>query len=222
MTINNLNQYQLIIFDWDGTLMDSIGRIVSCMRTAAKLMQQPVPLEDEVKQIIGLSLAKAVDVLFPQCDAQQQQKLIEHYHHQYIEEDTTPTPLFENAVDLLEQLEKNNKIIAVATGKARAGLERVMSMSDTKHFFKTSRCADEANSKPDPDMLHQILAELNISPDKAIMIGDTSHDLKMAQAAGIASIGVTFGVHSKAVLNKFNPITVVDSLAQMQSLFHSK
>lgn len=215
-----MERYELVIFDWDGTLMDSIGRIVSCMQTAAKLMEQTVPTCHEVKQIIGLSLSNAVDVLFPQCNAEQQRNIIEHYHFQYIEEDNTPTPLFDNAIELLKHLKQENKIIAVATGKARAGLERVMSMSDTKQFFSTTRCADEANSKPDPDMLNQILNELCVSPEKAIMVGDTSHDLKMARDAGIASIGVTFGVHERHILQKYDPIAIVDSLAEMKKLFN--
>lgn len=215
----NLEHYKLIIFDWDGTLMDSIGRIVSSMQAAAKSLHVSVPSEYQVKQIIGLSLPTAVNVLFPSVERDQQQALIAQYHVQYVEKDNTPTPLFSGALSLLESLENDGKILAVATGKARKGLERVMAMSDTQHFFAASQCADEANSKPDPQMLLNLLSTLNIAAEDAIMIGDTRHDLQMAQNAGIASIGVTMGVHNKEVLNAYNPVAIVDSLSELQCLF---
>jgi phosphoglycolate phosphatase len=213
-----MNNYELIIFDWDGTLMDSVGRIVSCMQSAAKAENLAVPTAKQVKNIIGLSLPTAIDVLFPNCSAEIAEHIIQQYKHHYVEVDKTPTPMFANALALLTDLRDRHKILAVATGKARAGLQRVFQLSDTEHFFHTSRCADEALSKPDPQMLQSILAELNISPDKALMIGDTSYDLSMAKRAGVASIGVTYGVHNKTVLSQYDPIAIVDSLAELQVL----
>ena len=216
----SLQHYELVIFDWDGTLMDSVARIVSSMQAAARKTELLVPDVEQIKNIIGLSLPKAINVLFPSCDAQQAETVIAEYKHHYIAEDKTPTPLFENAIELLSDLRANNKLLAVATGKARNGLERVWEISDTKHFFHTSRCADEALSKPDPEMLVSILSELSIPADKAIMIGDTSYDLEMARNAGVASIGVTYGVHNKDVLASYQPKAIVNTLKELQTLLN--
>jgi len=211
-----MKQYKLVIFDWDGTLMDSVERIVSSMQSAAKTVGLVIPSNDAAKQIIGLSLTTALKELFLDITEEQIQAMLVQYKYQYLEGDNTPTPLFDNAVSLLEELSNNNKLLAVATGKGREGLNRVLNVSDTASFFHTTRCAGEMPSKPNPEMLLSILTELEIAPQEAIMIGDTSHDLKMAQNAGIDSIGVTFGVHDRQVLEQYNPIAVVDSLAELK------
>jgi phosphoglycolate phosphatase len=213
-----MQHYKLVIFDWDGTLMDSVGRIVSCMQSAARIVGLSIPSNDEVKQIIGLSIPEALKELFEGITDKEIEIMRLQYKHQYIEGDDTPTPLFEHAINLLSQLREDNKLLAVATGKGREGLNRVLHISETNHFFHTTRCAGEEPSKPNPQMLHSILTELDIAPHEAIMIGDTSHDLKMAQNAGIDSIGVTFGVHDKQVLEQYSPKTVVDSLSELHQL----
>ncbi len=211
-----MKQYKLVIFDWDGTLMDSVERIVSSVQSAAKTVGLTIPSNNAAKQIIGLSLTTAFKELFLGIKDAQIEAMLTQYKYQYLEGDNTPTPLFDNAVSLLSELRKNNKLLAVATGKGREGLNRVLGVSDTASFFHTTRCAGEMPSKPNPEMLHSILTELDIAPHEAIMIGDTSHDLKMAQNAGIDSIGVTFGVHDKQVLEQYNPIAVVDSLTELK------
>ena len=211
-------KYKLVIFDWDGTLMDSIGRIVSSMQAAARHCQLDIPTVLAVKDIIGLSLPKALELLFPHSVAGDRIKMIEQYKYQYVEGDNPPTPLFDNARSLLKALKDNNKLLAVATGKGRQGLQRVLSESDTEHFFHASRCADESRSKPDPQMLLSLLAELDVTPEQAVMIGDSHHDMKMAQAAGIDSIGITLGVHDREVLNRYQPKAIVDSLTELQQL----
>ena len=213
-----LKNVELVIFDWDGTLMDSVGRIVSSMQAAAVSMELEVPDVDQVKNIIGLSLPKIMDILFPFASEQQAKDLIAEYKIQYQEKDSTPTPLFSHALPLLTQLRDNDKVLAVATGKGRQGLERVWQLSDTKHFFHSSRCSDEANSKPDPQMLQSLLDEFSVPVERAVMIGDTSHDLEMARRANMASIGVTHGVHGKDILAKYQPKAIVDSLTELQSL----
>ena len=213
-----MKQYDLIIFDWDGTLMDSIARIVSSMQAAAVSLSMNAPDDDQVKNVIGLSLPKIMEILFPLASKQQADALIAQYKLQYQEKDTTPTPLFNNALPLLTQLHNSDKLLAIATGKGRKGLERVLKLSNTQHFFHTSRCSDEAKSKPDPQMLQSILDELSMPVERAIMIGDSSHDLDMARRAGMASIGVTYGVHKKAILAQYQPKAIVDSLTELQSL----
>jgi len=211
-----MQSYKLIIFDWDGTLMDSVDRIVSSMQSAAIAVGLVVPSNDAVKQIIGLSIPEALKELFAGITDELIEIMRLQYKYQYTEGDNTPTPLFEHAMNLLAQLRQNNKLLAVATGKGREGLDRVLHISETSDFFHTTRCAGEMPSKPDPQMLLSILAELDIAPHEAVMVGDTSHDLKMALNAGVDSIGVTFGVHDKKVLEKYEPIMIVDSLVELQ------
>ena len=213
-----MKDYKLVIFDWDGTLMDSVARIVSSMQAAAKIEGLPVPSDVEVKEIIGLSLPVAFDKLFPGITATQVEAMLTQYKFQFIEADTTPMPLFDNAANLLVQLKKKNKILAIATGKGREGLTHVLQVSGMTQHFDTIRCAGEMPSKPNPEMLNSILAELNILPSEAIMIGDTSHDLEMALAANIDSVGVTFGVHNSERLSQYNPKHTVDSLTELQDI----
>jgi phosphoglycolate phosphatase len=213
-----VTEYKLVVFDWDGTLMDSIARIVSSMQAAAHHCQLTIPTESSVKDTIGLSLSKVLDILFPGASQRDITALLEQYKFQYVEGNRTPAPLFEHALLLLKALTDNDKLLAVATGKGREGLQRVFSTSQTEHFFHASRCADEAKSKPDPEMLLSLLAELSIAPEQAVMVGDTSYDMQMAQAAGIDRIGITLGVHGREILNKFQPIAIVDSLAELQQI----
>ncbi|HCM48463.1 MAG TPA: HAD family hydrolase [Colwellia sp.] len=213
-----MTEYKLVIFDWDGTLMDSIARIVSSMQAAAHHCQLTIPTVNSVKNTIGLSLPKVLDILFPGASKTDITALLEQYKFQYVEGNSTPAPLFEHALLLLKALTDNDKLLAVATGKGREGLQRVFSASQTEHFFHASRCADEARSKPDPQMLLSLLAELSIAPEQAVMIGDTSYDMQMAQASGIDRIGITLGVHGREILNKFQPIAIVDSLAELQQI----
>jgi phosphoglycolate phosphatase len=216
--MRSMQDYKLVIFDWDGTLMDSVDRIVSSMQSAAQTVGLVSPLDHDVKQIIGLSLTTALETLFMSITAEQIEAMLVQYKYEYLEGDNTPTPLFENAINLLTQLKQHNKLLAVATGKGREGLNRVLNVSETSAFFNTTRCAGEMPSKPDPTMLNSILEELKIAPHEAIMIGDTSHDLKMAQNAGVDSIGVTFGVHDRDVLSRYKPKVIVDSLAELHQL----
>lgn len=213
-----MSEVKLVIFDWDGTVMDSVGRIVSSMRAAAVHVGVAVPSVAEVKQIIGLSIDPALAILFPQTDPLQRQQLFEYYRDQYVLHDTTPTPLFEGAEALLQQLANQNVLLAVATGKARKGLDRIFAETGLSPYFATSRCADEAQSKPHPDMLKQIIAELGVSADEAVMVGDTSHDLKMAQAIAMPRVGVSHGAHDAAVLRQYQPLAVIDRLPDLPAV----
>ncbi len=210
-----MKEYQLIIFDWDGTLMDSIQRIVSCMQKAARACHMPEPSADAVRDIIGLSLSVAMPRLFPQASSELHQTLVRHYSDYYKHLDDTPTPLFSGVDDMMRQLHAAGKSLAVATGKSRSGLERVLNETGLGGLFCTRRGADEAKSKPDPLMLRQILDELAVPVEQAVMIGDSVHDLAMAQAIGMDSIGVTWGVHGRNLLEQHQPVTIVDSVADL-------
>lgn len=210
-----MKAYELVIFDWDGTLMDSAAKIIRCMQTAARHCDVNVPSADAVAHIIGISLKPAIMQLFATEDEQLADRLVQAYKEAYLHEDTIPCPLFEGAEDLLSALKAEGKTLAVATGKARRGLDRAWSNTGTGHFFTTSRCADEAHSKPSPDMLLQILDELKVSAGDALMVGDTTYDMQMAQAIGMDRVGVSYGVHAQVNLEKHHPETIVHSIPQL-------
>lgn len=202
-------KYELVIFDWDGTLMDSVARIVSCLQSSATIARLPVPTESAVRDIIGMSLKEAFDQLFPSINEEQVSHMTALYREHYLEIDDTPTPLFDGVHDMLAAATATGAQLAVATGKARAGLNRVLSVSELEECFVASRCADEASSKPSPDMIHQLLLELDIAADKALMVGDSSLDMQMAKAAGVAAVGVSYGAHGEETLAEHGPVAII-------------
>ncbi|WP_310737435.1 MULTISPECIES: HAD-IA family hydrolase [unclassified Pseudoalteromonas] len=216
IAITPVKKYKLVIFDWDGTIMDSVTKIVNCIRSSAELLSITPPGDDAIKNIIGLSLDKAIDVLFP-ANTAQHEALITGYKHQY-SVDITPTPVFDDVASVLSALKEQGIVLAVATGKGRGGLDRLLEQSQLRHFFSATRTSDEAQSKPSPDMLYQLLEELGISAQDAVMIGDTQIDMTMAKAAGMDRIGVTMGVHGKQQLNELDPIATVDNYLQLQQV----
>ncbi|MBG9997435.1 HAD-IA family hydrolase [Pseudoalteromonas sp. NSLLW24] len=216
MKVAPIKKYKLVIFDWDGTVMDSVTKIVNCIRSSAESLNLVSPSDLAIKNIIGMSLEKAIDVLFPDNVAQHQ-ALISGYKYQY-SVDTTPTPVFANVVSVLNALKEQGIVLAVATGKGRGGLERLLEQSQLRHFFSATRTSDDAQSKPSPDMLYQLLEELGISAQDAVMIGDTQIDMTMAKAAGMDRIGVTMGVHNAQQLNKLSPVATVDNYLQLQQV----
>ena len=219
-----MQDIRLAIFDWDGTLMDSVGRIVACVQGAARDCELAVPSPAQIRQIIGLSLDVAMSRLFPlrsdsgtAIDERQIATLIDRYRHHYLH-DATPSPLFAGAGELLHDWRSRGLQLAVATGKSRSGLDRVLDETGLRPLFVTSRGADEARSKPDPLMLEQILAELGLSPRQAVMIGDSVHDMAMAEAIAMPRIGVTWGVDSRDALSRYEPVAVVDSMTALRTL----
>ncbi|MGS0497108.1 HAD-IA family hydrolase [Pseudoalteromonas mariniglutinosa] len=212
-----MTAYKLVIFDWDGTIMDSVPKIVNCMRQAALTCGVVAPSDEATKNIIGLSLEHAVASLFPELSTVHTD-LIVAYKHQYKFVDVTPTPLFTDVVDTLTALKNQGVLLAVATGKSRAGLERLLDETQLRDYFVATRTSDDALSKPAPDMLLQLLVELNIRHVDALMIGDTKIDMAMAKAANIDRLGVTMGVHNAQQLSEFTPIATVDSYQQLRTL----
>lgn len=210
-----MNNFKLVIFDWDGTLMDSASRIVSSMTATANDLAMQVPTPDDIRNIIGLSLEKAAYQLFGDISTQQVSDVIEVYRKHYIELDTTPTPLFDGSFEVIERLEQQGYKLAVATGKGSRGLDRVLTETQLKSKFHASRGADQARSKPDPLMLEQILLELNVDVEHALMVGDTSYDLEMAQNIGMKSLGVSYGVHEVDTLLQYQPIGIIDDIREL-------
>ena len=210
------NPYSLVIFDWDGTLMDSTGRIISAMQAAATDVGFAVPSATQVKSIIGLSMQAVLQTLFPTTSDSQRENFLKAYKYQYIEGDTTPSPLFEGVIAQLEWLKSEQITIAVATGKARAGLSRVMQEVGLLNYFDFSICADEAESKPHPQMVERLMQSANKQPHQTIVVGDSVHDLHMAKNAKVAAIGVTSGANLFDELTPYEPITILPQVAEFK------
>jgi phosphoglycolate phosphatase len=199
--------YELVIFDWDGTLMDTVGKIVSCMQDVAQELILPIPSEQQIRDVIGLSLPKIMPILF--VGHQNHQQIIDCYRRHHFANEQ-PTPLFEGVESLIINLHAAGYQLAVATGKGRDGLDKVLALTGLGQYFHATRCADDAKSKPDPEMLHSLLRHFDVAADRAVMIGDSIHDLTMANNAGMASIGVSYGAHNEARLKTLNPRAIVD------------
>lgn len=207
--------YKLAIFDWDGTLMDSIAHIVDSMQQAAVTLSEPVPTVPEVRHIIGLGLPEAIAILFPHANAATREEIRQQYARHFLAHSAARSELFAGAQPLLDQLTQQGYVLAIATGKSRLGLNRVLAQTGLGHYFAITRCADETASKPDPLMLKEILAHTSMAADEAVMIGDTSYDMEMAQAIAMPRIAVSYGVHEADVLRTYQPLAIVDSVYQL-------
>ncbi|WP_022940806.1 HAD family hydrolase [Psychromonas hadalis] len=205
-------KYKVIIFDWDGTLMDSIDKIVACVKAAAEDCQLTIPSTNAIRHIVGLSLDKAMTQLCPQATLAQQTAMVDAYRVQYLTKNKQETPFYEGISAWLISLKEQGYLLAVATGKGRNGLNRMLDKFSMHDLFSVTYCADETASKPDPLMLKRILEDLKLDASQALMVGDTSYDLEMANNANIDCMGVSYGVHEYKILNQFNPIAIVDSL----------
>lgn len=206
---------QLIVFDWDGTLMDSEARIVACLRAAIEDAALPHRPDNALRNIIGLGLREALVTLYPEGSDQQHDALVKHYRYHFLETNETPSPLFEGAERLVRELHAQGHFLAVATGKGRQGLDKVLEETALGEYFHYTRCADETHSKPHPQMLLEIMDWLGMEPADTLMIGDTEFDLQMAHNAGVKALGVSYGVHDKERLLACEPLACLDSLAEM-------
>jgi len=204
---------RLIVFDWDGTLMDSEARIVACLQAAIRETGLEPRSEEQLRNIIGLGLREALMTLYPDGSETERDALVHHYRHHFLERDDTPSVLFDGAEALIRDLHRQGHFLAIATGKGRQGLDRVLEETGLKDCFHATRCADESFSKPHPAMLLDILDRLGVEPDDALMVGDTEYDLLMARNAGVPALGVTYGVHDRERLLKCQPLDCVDSLS---------
>jgi len=213
---HNLSDKTLIIFDWDGTLMDSIGLIVDSMHVAGEAHGFETT-DKAVKDIIGLSLMNGIKILYPQANDAQLREIQQTYAEYYIA-NSHSTPLFEPIEHMLETLQQQSKTLAVATGKKRKGLDRVLDASDSHDHFAITRCADESGSKPDPQMLTDILEYTQQQVSDAVFIGDSIYDIQMATALGMTSIAVNYGTATSAELAAQNPTYQVDTPQALAAL----
>lgn len=203
---------KLVIFDWDGTLFNSVGQIVESLKFAAKQFDQPLT-DADAKSIIGLGLPEVAQTLFPSVP-ELHEEILQCYSDHYVA-NSISDQWFEGVAEMLHALQDQGVKLAVATGKSRKGLDRVLAQTNSLELFAATRAASETKSKPDPLMLAEILAETRVQASDAIMVGDTSYDLEMAQNIHMPRIGVTYGVHTHVTLAKYQPIAIVDDVQSL-------
>ncbi|MEQ7919109.1 HAD-IA family hydrolase [Xanthomonas sp. WHRI 1810A] len=209
--------YDLLIFDWDGTLADSIGRIVDAMREAAVLSGRPVRDDLSIKGIIGLGLPEAIRTLYPDISGNDLIDFRQVYADRYMAMDAEPSKLFDDVQASLDHFRAQGYRMAVATGKARRGLDRVLKAHGWTEYFDITRAADETASKPDPLMLHEILEHCGVRPEKALMVGDSSFDLLMARNAGMDSVAVGYGAQALDSLRTYQPRLAIDHFSELRT-----
>lgn len=205
----------LVVFDWDGTLCDSLEHIVVSLQAAAGKAGLPAPAPECARKVIGLGLTEALAALFPDLGAARIEQLRQVYREQYVRPGRRPEVLYPDALRCLQQLREAGITLAVATGKSRAGLSRALVETGLDGWFSATRTAEETASKPDPTMLQQLMAELEFEPGQTLLVGDTTFDLDMAAAAGVVAAGVTYGAHSRGQLERCKPRALFDSLAEL-------
>ena len=209
------HNFNLIVFDWDGTLMDSEARIVACMRAAIADLELAERDSAAIRNIIGLGLSEAICALYPEADADLVGKMFERYRHHYLGGNPTGSELFSGARAVLEELQEAGYFLAVATGKGRVGLDQALAETGLEGFFHYTRCADEAFSKPHPQMLLDVMDFIGAEPARTLMIGDTEYDMLLARNAGTASLGVSYGVHEVERLLQHDPLGIIDSITEL-------
>ncbi len=207
-------QFDLLVFDWDGTLMDSAAAIADSLRDACADLQFPVPSDERARYVIGLGLSDALQYLLPDLPAAGYPALLERYRHHFQRQDRGTT-LFGGAPETLRALQDRGFLLAVATGKSRRGLDSALEETGLTQVFHSTRCADEGFSKPHPGMLLWLLDELNVERERAVMIGDTTHDMEMAVAADVARVGVAYGAHPRGNLLKHEPLACLDTFNEL-------
>ena len=206
-----MHRYPLLVFDWDGTLIDSAAAIVESLQLACTDIGLKRPSAERARHIIGLGLRDALRDLVPELDEEDYGKLVDRYRVHFLVRDPE-TALFPGVEAGLAALRDAGHMLAIATGKSRRGLERALDQTGLRAYFTTSRCADEGHAKPHPGMLQAVMEELCVERDATLMIGDTTHDLQMAANAGVRSVAVTYGAHPREGLVAACPEVCVDSV----------
>lgn len=210
----NNRTYDLVVFDWDGTLLDSTGAIVKAIQAASRDVGATPPTNERARYVIGLGLRDALLHAVPDLPESRYDDLVDAYRKHYLSGDHELC-LFEGVEMLLQQLQAEHRWIAVATGKSRLGLDRALGHSGLGRYFDTTRTADETRGKPHPQMLEEIMNQFAVAPERTLMIGDTTHDLLMAQSAGAKGLGITHGAHQVSALLDCRPVGLVDSIPDL-------
>lgn len=216
-----MKRYRAVVFDWDGTVMNSTHAIVASIQGACADLGLPVPGARQASWVIGLSLESALYHVVPTLTADLFPNFQERYRAHYFSLDGS-LPLFDGMSELLHALRAQGILLAVATGKTRVGLDRVLAQSSMQQHFDVTRCADESFGKPHPAMLLEIMETLGLAPHEMLMVGDTTHDIQMACNAGVDGLAVTYGAHDLEALGACEPVAMVDSVAQMSKWLENR
>jgi phosphoglycolate phosphatase len=207
--------FDLIVFDWDGTLMDSAAHIIASVQAAAVELGWAPPTDAAVRDIIGLGLAESCAALFPEQPQAVHISLAKAYRRHFFSGPSQRSQLFAGVPKTIQSLKDLGYLVAVATGKSRAGLGLALRETGLQHYLDASRCADETLSKPHPRMLLEIMEELRVTRDRTLMVGDTEYDLAMARRVGVAAVGVTYGAHDRARLWAQKPLTCLGDVNEL-------
>jgi phosphoglycolate phosphatase len=209
-------RFDLLVFDWDGTLMDSAAGIAASLQAACRDLGVTEPSEADARYIIGLGLVDALRRAVPHLADHRYPALVERYGHHFRASEHAMR-LFDGATAMLERLEKEGFLLAIATGKSRRGLDRALNATGLRRRFHLSRCADEAQSKPHPAMLLDIMAQVGVPAARTLMIGDTTHDLEMARNAGVEGLAMCHGAHPREALEGLSPLTCCEDIASLEA-----
>ena len=209
-----MRRFDLIVFDWDGTLFDSTAIITRCIQLAVADVGGKVPSDQQAAYVIGMALMDALAYAAPDVPRERYPELGARYRHHYFAHQGDIS-LFDGVPELLRAMRDRQHLLAVATGKSRRGLDDALRLSGLTPLFDATRTADQCAGKPDPMMLHELMAELGVPPERTLMIGDTTHDLQMARNAGCASVAVSYGAHEPQGLQALQPLAVVHSVPEL-------
>jgi phosphoglycolate phosphatase len=215
----NAPRYELIAFDWDGTLFDSTACIVKSIQAAAREIGQPEPPVERARHVIGLGLEAALQIAVPELPRAQSRELGNIYRRHYFAS-VHDVNLFDGVPELLRQLKERGHRLAVATGKSRRGLDEALDQVGLRELFDATRTAEETAGKPDPQMLLELMDELRTPPAATLMVGDTTHDLQLALNAGTAALAVSFGAHPAEQLQELKPLAVLHDVRALADWFH--
>ncbi|MDO8412806.1 MAG: HAD-IA family hydrolase [Gallionellaceae bacterium] len=213
-----VKRYDLIVFDWDGTVMDSTAVIAGSIQAACRDLGLPIPADETARHVIGLGLDEALRHAVPDLPEHQRGDLVERYRHHFLAQENA-MPLFAQAQETIAELRTAGHSLAVATGKSRHGLQRAMQASGMQSYFHAIRTADMTFSKPHPAMLLEIMDELGVIPQRTLMVGDTTHDLQMALNAGVDAIGMTHGAHPEDQLRALQPLALLHDFVELRTWF---
>ena len=211
----NQKKYELIVFDWDGTIIDSQAHIIGSMQRAIADEGLEIPSPERIRHIIGLSLSRAIQNLFPDLSDSAVESVAKRYREHFFADNEQTSELFDGAAEMIRDLHAGGYYLAIATGKGRRGLDIALEKTGLEPFFHITRCADETRSKPDPLMLDEILTDLDLTSSNAVMVGDTSYDMDMARNIKMDSVAVTYGMHDRELLANSSPTYFIDTIQQL-------
>lgn len=216
-----MQRLNLLVFDWDGTLMDSEARIVACMQAAIEDLGLEPRAVSSIRNIIGLGLHEAISTLYPGSDTALHESVTDRYRYHFLSANPTRSELFPGAEETVRELSEAGFLLAVATGKGRRGLDMVLEETGLGQYFLATRCADETFSKPHPQMLDELMDELGAEPGETLMIGDTEYDMQMAANACTHALAVSYGVHEKERLLRHQPLHCLDAIGELGAWLRS-